>query len=237
MPAYSSYTTQLANPTLQAVPGLPVYVYGGLNWTVARTRMTVTAVQLTSPNAVVTGTVIEGQVPVVGQLVTITGAVPTYFNVTGATISAVSSAATPDVGVYSITFSLTNSNIATTASPGLAVAPQIESSETCVNGSSIAVAIQNNTPSTDSRSLRADVSFPTDPAAVTVDLYTAQYDIDSEYQYLANVLTFTGGVASPSDPGSVVVPGVTANFARLKVSSLGAAVGVTPKIIGKISVT
>lgn len=238
MPAYTSFTTQLANPTQQVVPGLPTYVFGGLNTNVAPMKMRVTAVQLTSPNAVVTGTIIEGQIPIVGQKVTITGAVPSYFNVSNTSITAVTSPAVPDIGVYSITFTLTNSNIPTTASPGLAVAPQAETSETIVNGASSAVAIQSNTIPTSGRVIRADVGFPTIPAAATVDIQTAAVDIDSEYQFYFNVVVITGGVLNPGGSGgslsvaSVITPPTTAPFARLFVSGVGG-VG---KIVGKFSV-
>jgi hypothetical protein len=225
-----SYQASFINKHVeQASPGLSAYFYGGLNRTVQATKMTVTAVQLTSPTAVVTGTVIEGQIPIVGQKVSISGAVPSYFNVTDAVITVVTSPATPDVGVYSISFSLTNSNIGTTASPGLAIAPAAETSETIVNGASTQIALQANTGVENPYDLRVDVSFPTSPIGATVVVQTAQLDIDSEYQTLGTVASIA---ASTLTGGSAVYANVMGSFVRLKVSGLAG----SGKIIGKLMV-
>lgn len=235
MPSYDLAKLGIVSSAQQAVPGLPCYLRGSLNRTVAVTVMAVTAVQLTSPTAQVTGTVIEGQVPVVGQLVSIAGAVPAYFNVTNAKITAVSAAATPDVGVYTISFALTNSNIGTTNSPGKAVAPQIEVGETIVAGASISAALQSNVNPAQGRAVRFDVSFPTLPGAVTVAAQSADLDIDSEYQYIGGslatgtVVTVTGGVQTGA---STVFTGMTANFVRLITSGLAG----SGKIVGKVMV-
>ena len=216
---------------LQAVPGLPVYLWGSLNRTVAPTRMTVTAVQLTSPTAQVTGTVIEGQIPVVGQLVSISGAVPAYFNVTNAKITAVSAAATPDVGVYTISFALTNANIPTTASPGLAIAPQVEVGESVVNGASIPVALQANVNPDQGRTIRADVEFSAPSGgSATVTLQSAD-SLDGTWEDLAVVAQMTGGTPTH---GSVVLPGITANFLRYNNSALAGVSSAT--IVAKVLV-
>jgi hypothetical protein len=180
--------------------------------------------------------VIEGQIPTVGQLVSIAGAVPSYFNVTNAKILSVSAAATPDLGIYTITFALANTFVPPlTVSPGIAVAPQIEIGDTLAlnNGStatanamaSVAAALQSNINPANGRSVRFDVSFPTLPGAVTVAAQSAYEDLDSEYQYLggslaaATVASVTGSVLTG---GSVIFNGVTAEYVRLIVSGLAA---------------
>jgi hypothetical protein len=227
MPPYNLAKTGLVSAPQQAVPGLPAYCFGSLNRNVAPTIMAVTAVQLTSPTAQVTGTVIEGQIPVVGQLVSIAGAVPSYFNVTNAKITAVSAAATPDIGVYTISFALTNSNIGTTNSPGKAIAPQIEIGDTLAinNGTtatanasaSASVAIQENINPANGKSIRADVTFPTKPGAATVALQTSVLDIDSEFTTLGTVASVTGGVVSGQ---TVIFANVEALFFRFLVTGL-----------------
>lgn len=245
MPPYLLSKTGIVSAPGQAVPGLPFYLFGSLNQLVAPTVMVVTAVKLASPTAQVTGTVIEGQIPVVGQLVSITRAVPSYFNVTNAKITAVSAAASPDVGVFTISFALTNSNIGTTASPGKAVAFQNEIGDTLAinNGStatanaaaSVAAALQSNVNPAQGRSVRFDVSFPTLPGAVTVAAQSADLDIDSEYTYIGGSIataTVASVVGTVQTGGSVVFTGVTAELVRLIVSGLAG----PGTIIGKMMV-
>lgn len=227
MPAYKQPGAELVRQVPAASPGFPVYLLGSYNQDVAPTRMQITSVALASPTATVVGTVIEGQIPVTGQLVTIRGAVPSYFNVTNAKILSVSAAATPDVGVYTITFSLTNSNIGTTTSPGLAVAPQIETGETLVVGTSQQCGLPDNTGPDNGRTVRFDVTFPTMPGSATVVAQTAALDIDSEYSTLGTVTSVTAGVQSTQ---STIFTGVRGLFVRLKVTA--AAGGGT--IIGKV---
>lgn len=231
MPPY----VQPGNPSRviqQAVAGLPAYLWGSLARTVAPTRMYVTSVALAGSTATIGVTVIEGNLPVVNQLVTITGALPAYFNVTNAKITAVSFTNTPENGVGTIQFSLTNSNIGTTPSPGLAVAPQIEVGEALVAGASSPLALQANTGPDNGQTIRADVSFPTMPGAAVVDLQGAAIDVDSEYQFIVNVSTIAGGL--PTTTQGVIIAGVRANFLRFNNS--GIVGGGSSKIVGKILV-
>jgi len=230
MPAYQ---INIANRSvLQATPGLPTYLLGSLNRIVAPTYMTITSVALSGTTATIGVIVKEGQLPVAGQLVSITGAVPAYFNVTNATISAVSFTNTPENGVGTIQFTLANSNIGTTVSPGLATAPQIELGETLFAGASIAVGLQANVGPDNGQTVRADVSFTPLPGAATVVLQGAAIDVDSEYQQISGVAAIAGG--APSGTQGVIIVGVRANFLRFFVSGI-AAPG-SSKIIGKILV-
>lgn len=223
----------------QASPGLPTYLLGSFNRLVAPTRMQISTVALAGTTATVVGTVIEGQIPTVGQLVSISGAVPAYFNVTNAKILSVSAAASPDLGVYTITFTLTNAGIPTTASPGLAVAPQIELGDTLAinNGStatanaaaSVAVAIQENVNPANAKSIRADVTFPTVPGACVVQLQTADLDIDSEYVTLGTVASVVGGAVTGQ---SAVFTGIEALFCRFLITGLAT----SGSVIGKVTV-
>lgn len=226
MPAFQS--SPYNRNVLQAVAGLPTYLYGSLNRLVAPTRMKITNVVGDGTTAMVTGVVIEGNIPVIGQLVTIVGAVNSGFNVTNASITAVSAAATPDVGVYTISF-LNGTTLASTPSTGSAIAPQVEVGEALANGSSISVALQQNTGPNNGRSIKVDVTFPTIPTAATVALQSAQIDLDSEYTTLGTVAS----VAASSVTGqSLIFTGIVANFLRLNVSGLTG----SGKVIGKVLV-
>ena len=195
--------------------------------------MNVSTVALAGTTASVTGTVVEGNIPVVGQLISISGAIPSYFNVTNASITSVSAAASPDVGVYTVQFALTNSNILTTNSPGVAVMPTPEVGEAVVLGASSALGLQSLENPSNGRTVRADVTFPTQAGSVVVTLQGAMVDLDGDYTDLASVASLTGGVLNGGvTVASVNIVGVTANFLRFNNKSL-AGVGTT-KIVAKV---
>lgn len=213
----------------QAVAGLMAYSLGSLNRTVAPTIMTVTTVQLTSPTAVVGVVVKEGNAPTVGQLVSITGAVPAYFNVSNAPITAVSSPNVPDNGVFTISFTLTNANVATTAASGLAVAPQIEIGENIFTGPSSQICIQSNVGPQNGRSTRFDVSVSGTIGAATIKAQSADIDLESEYQDLGTVATVVGGVVVG---GSATFVDIIERFVRF--NTTGVAGNTSGKIVGKV---
>ena len=235
----SRYQTSPQNKHIeQCVPGLSVYLLGSLNRLVAPTRMRVTAVQ--SSGAVFTYyvTVIEGNLPVAGQLISVSGcAVDTQFNLTGATIASVSFADVPEDGIGSLTVTHTGNFYAKTADVGSAQAPQVEVGETMAPGgtfSSAPCAIQSNTGPNNARSIRFDVGFPTLPGAVTVTAQTADFDLDSEYSDLAQVAVVP---ATPAQSVfSLVFVGAIAQFVRFKVSGLAATGGSYGTIVAKVTV-
>jgi len=226
----SSYqSSPIGRNVIQAVAGLPAYAFGSLNRLVAPTRMNITSGSVTGNVATITGTVIEGNIPTVGQLVSIAGCSNSAFNVTNVSIASVSSAATPDVGVFTITFALTHADIGSGALTGLAMAPQVEVGETLANGSSRAIALQSNIGPNNAMDVRFDVTFPTIPTTAQVDVYTASIDVDAEYVLLATVATVA---ASTVTGQSLVWPDLRANFVRFLVSSLAG----SGKIIAKVLV-
>lgn len=221
----------------QAVPGIPAYLLGTFNYNVGATQMRVSTVRLVSPMATMVGTVTSGNIPVAGQLVTISGAVPSYFNVTNATVLTVSAAATPDVGVYTITFSLTNSNVVVAiSSPGRATMPVAEVGDalSAYGGAvtaSQALSLQSNTGPNNGRSIRFDVSFPVTAGSVTVTAQSAVKNADAEYQDLGTVATLTGGTLTG---GSAIFTDIIANFVRFRISGLA---GVsTTTVVGKVTI-
>jgi hypothetical protein len=212
----------------QAVPGLPAYAFGSLNRLVAPTRMNITSGSVASNVASITGVVIEGNIPVVGQLVTITGCSQGTFDVTNVSIASVSAAATPDAGVYTITFALTTGNIASVPLTGLVVAPQIEVGDTLVNGSSQAIAIQANTGPENGRAVRVDVTFPSIPTTALVVLQGADVDLDAQYVTIGTIASVAGSSVTGQ---SVTFDGIRANFLRLNVSTLAGSGTVVGKIL------
>lgn len=227
MPPYVA--SPIGRNVLQAVPGLPAYCYGSLNRLAAPTRMNITSGSVTTNVATITGTVVEGNIPVVGQLVSIAGCSNSTFNVTNVSIATVSAAASPDLGVYTITFALVTSNIGNGALTGSAIAPQVEIGDTLVNGSSQAIALQANTGPNNGRSLKVDVTFPTVPVAATIAVQTAQIDLDSEYVTLGTVASVAGSSVTGQ---SLIFTGIVADFVRLNTSGLSG----SGKVVGKVLV-
>jgi hypothetical protein len=231
MPLYQS--SPINKHVQQAVPGLPAYLLGSYNYNWADTQMNVTAVQLVGTTATVFVTVTAGQLPIANQLVSIAGAVPSYFNVTNAKITAVSFVDAPEDGIGSISFVLTNAQIGKTASPGFALAPQIQVGEALVAGASSALALQANTGPNNAQTIRFDVTFPTLPGAATVTPQAAMFDVDAEYVNLSPaVATIVGG--TPTTEQSQTYVDVRARFVRFNVTGLSGAGAAT--IIAKVLV-
>jgi len=235
MPVYQNSPIQ--RKVQQAVPGLPAYALGSLNTNVAPTTGNIIQVALASPTATVRVKVLTGNVPAVGQLISITGAVPSYFNVTNVSIASVTQVNTPDDGTFDLTFSLTNSNIGTTLSPGHFSAPQVEIGDSLTLGGSnswksAAIAIQMNTGPNSGRSVRFDCSAQSvGSATFNVVAQSADLDLDAEYQDLGTVVTFTAGTQAG---GSVIFANSLQRFVRFSIIAIANAG--TAKIVGKVEV-
>lgn len=243
MPTYQASPIQ--RKVLQAVPGFPAYALGSLATDVASTAGNILTVALTSPTATIRVLIKAGNVPIVGQLISIQGAVPAYFNVVNAPILSVSSPVnTPDDGTYDLTFALTNSNIPTTASPGRFDAPQIEIGDSLTLGgvnswNSAAVAIQPNTGPNDGRSVRFDITFPVLPNdGCVVVAQSADIDQDAQYVDLATVASVAGGIlfgnTSSGNSTSVIASNTLQRFVRFAIRSISNPGSAT--IVGKVEV-
>jgi len=235
MPKYQ--LSPINKNVLQAVSGLPTYLLGSYNRLVADTRMKITAVACNGSSFTYSVTVIEGQLPVAGQLFSASGcAVDTQFNVTNVAIASVSFTNTPENGIGTVTLTQSGNYYATTPDVGFGEAPQIEIGELIsslsVGGAQFAsreVALQDNTGPDNPFTVRAICSFPVLPGAATVALQTADRNVDSDYQTIATVTTVTGGVQSG---GGVIQANIRARFLRFLVSGLSAAGSST--IIAKV---
>lgn len=226
---------------LQATSGLPTYLLGSLNRTAAPTRMRVTAVASSGATFTYTVTVIEGNLPVVGQLVSVSGcAVNSQFNVTNAKIASVSFVDVPEDGIGTFTVTQAGTFVPQTPEVGFAIAPQIETAETILSlspsGASFAsreVSLQDNTGPDNLFTIRAIAIFPVLPGAATVVIQTADLDIDSDFQTAVTVAVVAGGVLpGGGNEAGVVLTGLRVRFARFLVSGI-AGYG-SASIIGKV---
>lgn len=209
MPAYSNNPLQAI---ALALPGIPAYVWGSLSDRVSPTKMTVSNVALTSNVATLTVEVIEGNVPVAGQLVTVTGTQTASgaFNVTAIAIASASINATTGAGT--ITFALTHANVSSTADSGLAVAPQaisFESVSTSENSVPVALPMAQDGKSLSGFSAEVVWAPGTSAGAVAVQV-TDDNSNGGDWQTVSTI-TYPQTRYDPA--------GLSAQFVRLQLST------------------
>lgn len=231
------YQNSPINKTVRSLtPGYPAYLFGSLNLLVAPTKMRVTSVTVASTVVTLGVAVVEGNVPVAGQLVSVayTTSDGGKANVTNVAISDVTIDAITGAGTISYT-AVTSPPIGDqvlTADSGEALAPQAEVGEALVNGASQEIAIQANTGPNNGRTIRFDVSFPSIPTTATVIAQSADLNLDSEYYDISAtpVATVAGGVVSG---GSSQFSMERSCFVRVIVSSVTG--GTNPAIAVKVT--
>jgi len=175
MPVYAQSVGY--NPLAQvAVSGTPAYFYGSLPSDTQDTLMQVTNVALTSNVATLSVTMRQGNIPAVGNLVTVQGTTSTsgLFNVKAVPLTGVTIAAD---GTGTITFALTHADVTSAANSGQAYVPIAEVPEAVAANQSVAIYVPSQEPVDNGvRSITVSTTFPTLQAttgAATVTLYTA----------------------------------------------------------------
>jgi hypothetical protein len=216
MPSYNK--SPFAPPPQKLIPGQPAYLFGSWPDTVSPTKMHVSSVAVAADVATLGVTVTEGQIPVVGALITVQGTATSSgaANVTNVALASVTiSAAT---GIGTVTFALTASNVSTTADGGTAIVPQPEVGDTVANGASVAVGLPYAVAwdaGQGAEQLLCSVRFPTLPTACVVALQGSDINADSAYQtIIANVVTVS---ASSATYGTLQIAGKW-NFVRYLIS-------------------
>ena len=155
------------------LPGKPAYFYGSMPWDTQDTIIQITTVAATGGTATVTGYIRGGNIPVVGNLITIAGTVTSsgLFNVSSVPLTGVTVNATTGIGTY--TFALVGT-VSSTADAGEAIVPIAEAAETLANNTSIPIYVPSQEPNDmGTKSITTAVTFPTMPTAATVKLYSA----------------------------------------------------------------
>ncbi len=233
MPAYSN--SAWAPLPEVAIPAKPAYFFGSLPVTTDDTYIHITNVAITSNVATVTGTIYRGNIPVVGNFISITGC-PTSsgaFNVNQVALTAVSVTAATGVGTFS--FALTHADVGAVASSGMGLVPIAEVGEALTNSTSVAIYVPSNElRDLGERSITVASSFPSLPTAATLTLYTA---IDNnpqaavaEWTSMGVVSTVAGGVVTAGPLQTYTVP--AGRFFRVVAS--GVSGGSSPTIIAKM---
>jgi len=217
-----------------AIPSKPAYFYGSLPTDADDTYIRISNVALTSNVATVTGTIYRGNIPVVGNFITISGTANNSgaFNVSQIALTGVSVTASTGVGTF--TFALTHADVVSAAAAGMAIVPIAEVAETCANGTSVAIYVPSNElRDLGQKSITVATTFPSLPTAATVTLYTA---IANNPQAAVSEWTSMGVVATVAGGTQTVGPLVTfatpaGRFFRVVASSVS---GGTPTFICKM---
>jgi hypothetical protein len=187
MPAYNKSPFAAFIKLLYA--GVAEYLWGSWPQDVSPTKFYVTSVAITSDVATVGVTIYEGNPPAVGSLISIQGTQSNSgeFNVTNIALTGVT---LNSAGVGTVTFALTEANVATTADAGIAIVPQPIQMEAIAAGASVPVAMSNNSFGGDlDRTVTATAIFGTLPTAVTVKLQGAMFNEDAAFVDVGTLAT------------------------------------------------
>lgn len=239
MPNYSA--SAFAPLPEVAIPSKPSYFFGSLNTSADDTYLRVTNVALATNVATVTATIYRGNIPVVGQVITIKGTASNSgaFNVT-ATLTGVSVVAA--TGVATLTFALTHADVASTADAGMAIIPIQEVAEVLANGTSVAIYVPSNElRDLGQKNITVATTFPSLPTGATVTLYSAIANNpqagDPEWTQMGVVATVAAGAvtvpANASTNGGIITfTTPSGRFFRVVVT--GVSGGTNPSIICKM---
>lgn len=173
MPAYVTPVGYNTLPEV-AVSGQPAYFFGSLPRDTQDMIAQVTSVACASNVATVVMTIQAGNIPVVGNLITVQGTVTASgaYNVTAVAIASISG--TASTGVYTVTYACTTANLTTTPDAGKAYVPIQETSETVAANQSVAIYVPAQEPvDFGAKTITTAITFPTLPTAATYTLYTA----------------------------------------------------------------
>lgn len=227
MPAFSN--NPFATVPL-AVRGVPTYLFGSYNMRQANTRMLVSNVALTTNVATLTVLITEGEIPLVGSLVSVqqTQSTSGLFNVNRVPLTAVS--ITAATGAGTISFALTNANVTSAADTGSSIAEVPEIGEAITAIASQACCLQPP-PGLDQFTVATAVTFTTLPTAVTVVLQRAIRNVNAEFTTIGNAAVVAASAYTTAGPvAEFTLEG--AYFYRFLVSglTLGSGAGLVAKI-------
>ena len=211
MPAYSSSPVA---PVPLALAGDAVYAWGSAKTDVSPTRMLIDHVAITTNVATLNVTVVEGNIPAVGDFITVTGTTTSsgVFNVTAVALTGVTINATTGIGT--VTYALTNANIGSTANAGIAYVQYALNFETVsLNSVSQAIALAATSPGSGISNFSVEVSWAPGTSAGVATVQVADRNDDSLY-------ASAGASATITWPATRLdVSNITANFVRLKLTT------------------
>jgi hypothetical protein len=191
------------------------YSIGSFNDRVPPTKFYITADSITSNVATLNGRVLEGNIPVAGQLISTTGlvAIP---NVTSVAIATVTGFTTGDLSTGAVTYALTNANVTAIPDSGFATIPQgivpVVTASTAITGT--VFTFSRSGPSVGGQgTISWIVGFPTNPSTAVAVL---EASVDNNPADFSIVDTYTGTTGSTRE-----VSGISSfNFFRIAFTTL-----------------
>jgi hypothetical protein len=232
MPAY--VTSPFKPPVALLMAGTPYYVFGSYDDRSSPTQGNVISDSSVTTTATVTYMTVSGNVPSVGDLITVVGTRNSNFNVTNASILTVSAGSSVDgtqSGVVTVTYAISSTNLSVAFDGGQVIIPRIEIGEALVNEASVPVDVAfAQTIQDQGKTVNFTVSFTGSPTTATAHAQGAIFDRDSEYEDLGTI----ANAGSPTSGPTLEVADSAYRFYRIRVDNVVG--GVSPKIIGKITI-
>lgn len=221
MPTFVAPTSYAANRGIVAISGRPAYFYGSLNEEQQDMLAQVTSVACSSNVATLGVTIQQGNIPVAGNLIWVTGTTNASgaYNVSGVAIASVT-AVSAALGTYTLTYACTTADLSTVAAAGKAVVPVQEVAEAVAANTSVAIYVPSQEPrDSGTRSITVSCTFPTIQAttgAATLKIYTAinnngslPGDTGSEWTFMGTdgtIGTLAAGAATKSGLTTFTTP-------------------------------
>lgn len=196
---------QFVNSPFQRVQllqkGVPAYLIGSFSQQVGNTKLALLTDAIATNVATITGTLIDGPLPNVGDLVSIINSTngSGEFNVNRVAIASVSFNSTTNV--VTLTFALTGSNQTATADGGTVITEPAEVGETVTSSGYTSVAVVVQAPEGDSQfTLPLSVVAGPGITAMTATLQHAVKGQSNEWTNMTTVVTKTGANTYTAGP-------------------------------------
>ena len=228
MPTYTAPNGYNPLPKV-AISGTPAYLYGSLPTDTQDMLANIKSVACASSVATIVMTIQHGNVPVVGNLITVQGTTNASgaYNVTNVPIASISG--TIATGVYTVTYACTTADLSTAAAAGQAYVPIQEVAESMAANTSVVVYVPSQEPQDNgARTITIATTFPTlqgSTGAATVTLYTAINNngiapgvAGSEWTSMGVVATAAGGAQTVGPLKTFTTP--AGRFFCLQVSAV-----------------
>ena len=226
MPPYMTLPPSL-QPRRGVQEGLPAYSAGSFAIGVSPTKFFVTSVAIAA-NVVTLGVrQVEGNIPAVGQLITVTGTVAgtAAVNVTRTALTGVS--ITPATGVGTVTYAATAANLSTTPDGGIAMVDVPEVGEALAVQKYLQLALPQPAGAalTAGHVVTWSWGTPSVPTTIAIQLEGAVDDVDAQYAIIGTSQTTTTGTIVGNVP-------LTVRFVRINVTATTG--GTLPTLWAKI---
>jgi len=209
-------------------PGVPSYAFGSRNRSLPTVRMQITNIARTSNVVTLTVQMLEGNIPAVSDLITVTGTSAgsggANTSNTPVALSAVTINATTGAGT--VTYTKAGSDIVSVANAGQASVEVPEVAQV-LTGATKSAAFAIQAAKGQGRGISWEYTCPSAPNAASLQLEGALVDEDALYAIIGSAITSTsGGQAFAPTP-------INVNFVRINVTSFTN--GTNQSLIAKIS--